>query len=108
MPNKTYTTPMFPGFHRQIVRRNPRSAQLKFAEKIALLRQKSFKQIGEVFEKFIPRHLLKQEASGSMSRIRVLSKENPFWAFFSQVLDADGGCKEVIRKRQSYASIKGI
>ncbi len=27
---------------------------------------------------------------------------------FSQVLDADGGCKEVIRKLQSYASIKGI
>jgi hypothetical protein len=108
MPNKTYTTPMFPGFHRQIVRRNPRSAQLKFAEKIALLRQKSFKQIGEVFEKFIPRDLLKQEASGKMSRIRLFSKENTFWAFFSQVLDADGGCKEVIRKLQSYASIKGI
>lgn len=108
MPNKTYTTPMFPGFQRQIVRRNPRSAQLKFAEKIALLRQKSFKQIGEVFEKFIPRHLLKQEASGTMSRIRLFSKENTFWAFFSQVLDADGGCKEVIRKLQSYASIKGI
>jgi len=108
MPNKTYTTPMFPGFQRQIVRRNPRSAQLKFAEKIALLRQKSFKQIGEVFEQFIPRHLLKQEASGTMSRIRLFSKENTFWAFFSQVLDADGGCKEVIRKLQSYASIKGI
>ena len=108
MPNKIYTTPMFPGFHRQIVRRNPRAAQLKFAERIALLRQKSFKQIGEVFEKFIPRDLLKQEASGTMSRIRLFSKENTFWAFFSQVLDADGGCKEVIRKLQSYASIKGI
>lgn len=31
-----------------------------------------------------------------------------FWAFFSQVLDADGGCMEVIRKLQSYASIKGV
>ncbi|MGV1099039.1 IS4 family transposase [Thiovibrio sp. JS02] len=43
-----------------------------------------------------------------MSRRRLFSKENTFWAFFSQVLDADGGCKEVIRKLQSYASIKGI
>jgi hypothetical protein len=42
-----------------------------------------------------------------MSRRRLFSKENTFWAFFSQVLDADGGCKEVIRKLQSYASIKG-
>ena len=43
-----------------------------------------------------------------MSRRRLFSKENTFWAFFSQVLDADGGCKEVIRKLQSYASLRGI
>ena len=43
-----------------------------------------------------------------MSRRRLFSKENTFWAFFGQVLDADGGCKEVVRKLQSYASIKGI
>lgn len=108
MKNTSYTTPMFPGFHRQILRRKPRSAQQKLVEKIALLQQKSFKQIGEVFEKFIPRGLLKPESSGVMSRRRLFSKENTFWAFFSQVLDADGGCKEVIRKLQAYASIKGI
>lgn len=108
MKNTTYFTPSFPGFLRQIQRRQPRAAQRKLAEKLALLQQKSFKQIGEVFEKFIPRALLKKEASGSMSRSRLFSKENTFWAFFSQVLDADGGCMEVIRKLQSYASIKGI
>jgi len=74
---------------------------------MALLKQKSFKQIGEVFEKFIPGSLLKPEETGPMSRIRLFSKENTFWAFFSQVLDADGGCKEVVRKLQSYASVKG-
>jgi hypothetical protein len=108
MKNTAYFTPLFPGFHRQIRRRKPRAAQQKLAEKLALLQQKSFKQIGEVFEKFIPRALLKKEASGAMSRSRLFSKENTFWAFFSQVLDADGGCMEVIRKLQSYASIKGI
>jgi hypothetical protein len=108
MKNTTYTTPMLPGFRRQIRHRKPRAAQLKFAEKLALLKQKSFKQIGEVFEKFIPRALLKKETFGAMSRRRLFSKENTFWAFFSQVLDADGGCVEVIRKLQSYASIKGI
>ena len=100
--------PMLPGFHLHPLRRKSRSPQQKLAEKIALLKQKSFKQIGEVFEKFIPRTLLKQEQDGAMSRRRIFSKENTFWAFFSQVLDADGGCKEVIRKLQSYASIKGI
>ena len=95
------TTPMFPGFHLQTLRRKPRSAQQKLAEKMALLRQKSFKQIGEVFEKFIPSALLKPEQAGAMSRRRLFPKENTFWAFLSQVLDADGGCKEVIRKLQA-------
>ena len=108
MKNTPYTTPILPGFNLRILRRKPRSEQQKLAEKLALLQQKSFKQIGEVFEKFIPRALLKPELSGTMSRRRLFSKENTFWAFFSQVLDADGGCMEVIRKLQSYASIKGI
>jgi Transposase DDE domain len=92
----------------QTLRRKPRSVQQKFAEEMTLLKQKSFKQVGAVFEKFIPQALLKPERDGAMSRRRLFSKENTFWAFFSQVLDADGGCKEVIRKLQSYASIKGV
>lgn len=99
---------MLPGFYRRPRRRNPLSLQQILAEKIALLRQKSFKQIGEIFGQFIPSKLLKPEQAGDMSRQRLFSKENTFWAFFSQVLNADGGCKEVIRKLQSYASIKGI
>lgn len=102
------TTPMFPGFHIQTLRRKPRSAQHQLAEKLALLKQKSFKQIGEIFESFIPGTLLKPEKTGAMSRRRFFSKENTFWAFFSQVLDADGGCKEVVSKLQSYASVKGV
>ena len=42
---------MFPGFHLQALRRKPRSEQQKLADRLALLQQKSFKQIGEVFEK---------------------------------------------------------
>ena len=103
-----YTTPILPGFHLKTLRRKPRTARQLFEERMAVLKQKSFKQIGEVFGKFIPSSLLRPESSGVMSRRRLFSKENTFWAFFSQVLDADRGCKEVIRKLQSYASIKGI
>jgi len=99
--------PILPGFHMQTLRRKPRSVQQKFAEEMTLLKQKTFKQVGAFFEKCIPQALLKPERDGAMSRRRLFSKENTFWAFFSQVLDADGGCKEVIRKLQSYASIKG-
>ena len=99
---------MLPGFYLPRRGRKPLSGQQKLAQKLALLRQKSFKQMGEIFEDFIPRTLLKPEQSGVMSRRRIFSKENTFWAFLGQVLDADGGCKEVIRKLQSYASVKGI
>lgn len=91
------STPMFPGFHLQTLRRKPRSEAQKLADKLALLQQKSIKQVGEIFDKFIPKALLKPEKDGVMSRRRLFSKENTFWAFFSQILDADGGCKEVIR-----------
>jgi hypothetical protein len=75
---------------------------------LALLKQKSFKQIGEIFDQFVPPKLLKPAQAGTMSRRRIFSKENTFRSFFSQVPDADGGCKEVIRKLQSFASIKGV
>ena len=108
MQNIRLSPQILPGFYLQRRGRKPLTVQQKFSKKIALLKQKSFKQIGELFENFIPRRLLKPEQSGAMSRRRLFSKENTFWAFFSQVLDADGGCKEVIRKLQSYASIKGV
>lgn len=99
---------MLPGFCIPLRGRKRRSAQQVFADKIASLKQKSFKQIGEIFDRFIPKKYLKPEVSGSMSRRSIFSKENTFWAFFGQIIDADGGCQEVVRKLQSYASLKGI
>lgn len=99
--------PMLPGFYMPLRGRKPRSAQQLFADKVAALKQRSFKQIGKIFDRFIPGEYLKPELSGDMSRRSIFSKENTFWAFLGQVLDADGGCKEVIRKLQSYASLKG-
>jgi Transposase DDE domain len=98
---------MLPGFYSPLRGRKPRSAQQVFADELAALRRKSFKQIGEIFNRFIPGKYLKPELSGDMSRRSIFSKENTFWAFLGQVLDADGGCKEVIRKLQAYASLKG-
>ncbi len=108
MKKTTNHTPMLPGFSMLLPGRKPRSAQQVFADKIASLKQKTFKQIGDIFDRFIPKKHLKPEPSGSMSRRSIFSKENTFWAFFGQIMDADGGCKEVVRKLQSYASLKGI
>ena len=103
MNNKTL---YLPGFHLATLRRKPRSAQKILAEKLAELKQKSFTQLGECFGRYIPKHYLHPAQSGLLSRRRLFSKENTFWAFLSQVLDADGGCQEVVRKLQALAAMK--
>lgn len=99
-------SPLFPGFHLQTLRRTPRSAQQILAGQMEQLKQKSLSQLGECFGKFIPHQHLRPAESGVLSRRRFFSKENTFWAFFSQVLDADGGCREVVRKLQAFAAMR--
>lgn len=99
-------TPLFPGFHLQTRRKKPRSASQKLSEEITSLKKKTFSQLGECFRYFIPIQHLRPSESGVLSRRRFFSKENTFWAFFSQVLGKDGGCQEVVRKLQAFAAMK--
>lgn len=100
------TNVLFLPFHLPRSRCKARSAQQILAEEIQQLKQKSFSQLGECLGKFIPGRHLHPASSGALSRRRIYSKENTFWAFLSQVLDADGGCKEVVRKLQAFAALK--
>lgn len=105
MENKSL---FLPGFHLATLRRKPRSAREKFAEEKARLRRHSISQLGECFRHFIPAKVLNHGSDGHFSRRRLFSKENTFWAFFSQVLDADGGCQEVVRKVQAFAAARSM
>jgi hypothetical protein len=99
------TTPLFPGFHLPTLRRTPRSARQKLVDEVARIKQKSFSELAEYLTHIVPTAPLKKSVSGTMSRNRIFSKENTFWAFFSQILDADGGCQEVVRKLQVVAAM---
>lgn len=100
-------TPLFlPNLRIPKHRQSARSVQQIWADELATLKEKSFSQLGECFGKFIPSQYLDSEESGSLSRNRVFSKKNTFWAFLSQVVDADGGCKEVVRKFQAFVAMK--
>ena len=101
-------TPFFAGFHIQTLGRKRLSKERKMMRELALLRQKSFSKLAECFRGFIPETLLRPSGAKEHSRRRVFSKANTFWAFFSQVVDADGGCKEVVRKMQAYASVNAL
>lgn len=100
------TTPIFPGFHLQTLRRKPRCAQRKLELQTQAARNRSLAHLKGCFGRFIPGRLLCPNENGAHSRNRIFSKENTFWAFFLQVLDADGGCAEVVRKLKAYASVK--
>jgi hypothetical protein len=38
----------------------------------------------------------------------LFSKENTFWGFFSQILNADGGCSEVVRHFHAFAASRSM
>ncbi|MFT6100660.1 MAG: hypothetical protein ACJAYF_003221 [Arenicella sp.] len=98
------TTPLFPGFHLPTLRRTLRTARQKAVDELAKIKQKSFSEMAEYLAHIVPTAPLKKSLSGTMSRRRIFNKENTFWAFFSQVLDADGGCQEVVRKLQAICA----
>jgi len=97
-----------PGFHLSTLRRKPRSLPQKLADGLAKIQHHSISSLGECFAQFIPSKVLEKGDAGSFSRCRVFSKTNTFWAFFSQVLDADGGCQEVVRKIQALAASRSL
>ena len=98
------TTHYLPGFHLSTLRRRPRSSSQLLADKRAQLKHKTLSELGACFSRFIPSKILEPADCGPTSRRRLFSKENTFWAFFSQVLDADSGCREVVRKLQALCA----
>ena len=102
-------TPQYlPGLQLSTLRKKPGSAQQKLIEQLKEIKQKSLSQLDECFRQYIPSTMLKQSNNGTMSRRRIFSFENTFWMFFSQVLDADGGCQEAVRKIQAHACRKSL
>lgn len=95
-----------PGLHIASLRKTPRSTRQVFIDNTNKAKAKSLTQLSDFFAQYIPRSMFENRASGAMSRKRIYSFENTFWAFFSQILDADGGCQEVVRKIQTLCHKK--
>ena len=101
-------TRFLPRFHLSTLRRKPRSGAQKLADERLRIRRHTLSQLGACFGSFIPSHELGNETAGDFRRRRIFSKENTFWGFFTQVLDADGGCQEVVRKVQACAASRSM
>jgi hypothetical protein len=105
MKNTTY---FLPGFNVRTLRKTPRSSIQILQDNIDKIRRKSLSELSVFLGDIIPTDILKPSDRGVNSRRRIFSKENTFWLFFSQIMNADGGCKEVIRQAQNVAHNQGI
>jgi len=93
-------------FHIQTLGKKRRTARQRLADELAAAKTRTLEQLSECFGEFIPKRLLVQNDTGKHSRSRIFTKETTFWAFFSQIIDADGGCSEVVSKLRSFAALK--
>ncbi len=95
-------TPFFPGLHLLSLRKKPRSPAQVLADELTCKIAKSLLGLKACFGRFIPDDVLQNNANGHHSRHRIFNKETTFWAFFSQIIDADGGCAEVVKKLKTH------
>ena len=93
-------------FHIQTLSKKRRTATQRLADEIAEAKTRSLEQLSTCLAEFIPEHLLAQNANGKHSRSRIFTKQTTFWAFLSQVINADGGCAEVVSKLRAFAALK--
>ena len=85
-----FDTPIFAGFHIKTLGKKRLGTSQKMVGKLVKLKEKDLSQLAECFRSFIPDKKLQASDSKAHSRQRIFSKRNTFWAFFSQVIDADG------------------
>ena len=93
-------------FHIQTLSKKHRTAAQKLADEIADAKRRNLEQLSTCLAGLIPGHLLVQNANGKHSRSRIFNKQTTFWAFLSQVINADGGCAEVVSKLRAFAALK--
>jgi len=77
------------------------------ADELMRKKAKSLLGLKACFGRFIPEAFLQNNLAGHHSRNRIFNKETTFWAFFSQIIDADGGCAEVVKKLKTYLAFNG-
>ena len=93
-------------FHIQTLGKKKRSTKSRLAKEMDQASSRGIEQLSKCFEKLIPKRLLAQNGSGPHSRSRIFTKATTFWAFFSQIIDADGGCAEVVSKIRAFSLLK--
>lgn len=102
-------TRFLPGFHHQLFGRKPVSHGTQMARKAREADALCLTQLHTLFEDVLPPWLATFKAArGTNSRHCIYTTLVTFWAFLSQVLDADGSCRRAVTRVQTLCSALGL
>jgi len=103
------TTRFFPGFHRQLYGRKPVGKRKELQRKAREADVLCLTQLHTLFEDVLPSWLATfKTMRGTNSRHSIYTPLVTFWAFLSQVLDADGSCRRAVTRVQTLCSALGL
>lgn len=103
------TTRFFPGFHRQFFGRPPVGRRDQLRRAACAADALCLTQLHTLFEDVLPAWLATFKTSGGAnSRRCIYTPLVTFWAFLSQVLDADGSCRRAVTRVQTLCSALGL
>lgn len=103
------TTRCFPGFHRHLFGRKPVGKPEQLQRKAREADALCLTQLHTLFEDVLPSWLATFKTTrGTNSRHSIYTPLVTFWAFLSQVLDADGSCRRAVTRVQTLCSALGL
>ncbi len=102
-------TPLFRGFHRKLFGRPPVSKNAELQRGLEQADKLCLRQLGALLGGLLPDALVNFKAEqGDNSRKRIYTVMVTFWAFLSQVLDADGCCVRAVSRVQALFSLRKL
>lgn len=102
-------TKFFPSFHRHLFGRPPLGGQAMLRRKAREADRLCLTQLHTLFEGMLPSWLAGYKTGrGANSRHCIYTPLVTFWAFLSQVLDADGNCRRAVTRVQTLCSALGL
>ncbi len=107
MKKLTIPIPMLPCFYLPLRERKHRSTQQVFADKIAFSKQRSFKQVGELWCFALFLKIVLRQSYFKLWVVEVFSTRTYILGtFLRQILDADGRCKVPSSAAASYCTAR--
>jgi len=86
-----------PDFNIKTLRRKPRSTVEKVRDQQQILLDHQLTGVSHLLSRYIPQSLFDKH-DNTKTRRRLFSRENTFWGFFLQILQANSSCQSIVHQ----------